>query len=97
MDLGIKGKIALVTAASRGLGRGCAEQLAADKCRVAICSRDETAAKKAAKEIADQSEAEVLGFGADVSRAEEVDRLLEDVTQSLGNPDILVTNAGGPP
>ncbi len=45
MDLGIKGKIALVTAASRGLGRGCAEQLAADKCRVAICSRDETAAK----------------------------------------------------
>ena len=64
MDLGIKGKIALVTAASRGLGRGCAEQLAADKCRVAICSRDETAAKKVAKEIAGQSEAEVLGFGA---------------------------------
>jgi len=97
MDLGIKGKIALVTAASRGLGRGCAQQLAADRCRVAICSRDETAAKKAAKEIADQSGAEVLGFGADVSRAEEVDRLLEDVRQSLGDPEILVTNAGGPP
>ena len=97
MDLGIKGKIALVTAASRGLGRGCAEHLAADKCRVAICSRNEIAAKKAAKEIADQSDAEVLGFGADVSRAEEVDRLLEDVTQSLGDPEILVTNAGGPP
>ncbi len=64
MDLGIKGKIALVTAASRGLGRGCAEQLAADKCRVAICSRDETAIKQAAKEIADQNEAQVLGFGA---------------------------------
>ena len=64
MDLGIKRKIALVTAASRGLGRGCAEQLAADKCRVAICSRDETAIKQAAKEIADQNEAEVLGFGA---------------------------------
>ena len=44
MDLGIKGQIALVTAASRGLGRGCAEQLAAEKCRVAICSRDETPA-----------------------------------------------------
>ena len=97
MDLGIKGKIALVTAASRGLGRGCAQQLATDQCRVAICSRDETAAKKAAKEIADQSEAEVLGFGADVSRAEEVGRLLEDVRQSLGDPEILVTNAGGPP
>ena len=95
MDLGIKGKVALVTAASRGLGRGCAEQLAADKCRVAICSRNEAAAKKAAKEIADQSGAEVLGFGADVSRAEEVGRLLEAVRQSLGNPEILVTNAGG--
>jgi len=97
MDLGIKGKIALVTAASRGLGRGCAEQLATDKCRVAICSRDETAIKQAAKEIADQNEAQVLGFGADVSRAEEVGRLLEAVRQSLGNPEILVTNAGGPP
>jgi len=97
MDLGIKGKIALITAASRGLGRGCAEHLAAEQCRVAVCSRDEAAAKQAAKEMADQSGAEVLGFGADVSRAEDVERLLKDVTQSLGNPEILVTNAGGPP
>ncbi|MGB5745798.1 MAG: SDR family oxidoreductase [Desulfobacterales bacterium] len=97
MDLGINGKIALVTAASRGLGRGCAEQLAADKCRVAICSRDEADAKQAAEEIAGQSGAEVMGFGADVSRAEDIERLLKDVTQSLGNPEILVTNAGGPP
>jgi len=97
MDFGINGKIALVTAASRGLGRGCAKQLAAEKCRVAICSRDEASAKQAAEEIAGQSGAEVLGFGADVSHAEDVDRLLKDVTQSLGNPEILVTNAGGPP
>jgi 3-oxoacyl-[acyl-carrier protein] reductase len=97
MDLGINGKIALVTAASRGLGRGCAEQLAADQCRVAICSRNEADAKQAAEEIAAQSGTEVLGFGADVSRAEDVDRLLKDVTQSLGDPQILVTNAGGPP
>jgi 3-oxoacyl-[acyl-carrier protein] reductase len=97
MDLGINGKIALVTAASRGLGRGCAEQLAADQCRVAICSRDGAAAQQAAEEIAALSGTEVLGFGADVSRAEDVDRLLKDVTQSLGDPQILVTNAGGPP
>jgi 3-oxoacyl-[acyl-carrier protein] reductase len=77
MDLGINGKIALVTAASRGLGRGCAEQLAAEQSRVAICS--------------------VVGFAADVSKAEDVGRLLENVRQSLGDPDILVTNAGGPP
>jgi len=97
MDLGIKGKIALITAASRGLGRGCAEHLAAEHCRVAICSRNEATAKQAAREMADQSGAEVLGFGADVSRAEEVDRLLMDVRRSLGDPEILVTNAGGPP
>jgi len=97
MDLGIKDKIALVTAASRGLGRGCAEQLAADRCRVAICSRDETAAKQAAREIAGQTGAEVLGFGADVSQAEDISRLLADVKKSLGGPEILVTNAGGPP
>ena len=97
MDLGVNGKIALVTAASRGLGRGCAEQLAADQCRVAICSRNGAAAQQAAEEIAAQSGAEVLGFGADVSRAEDVDRLLKDVVQSLGDPQILVTNAGGPP
>ena len=97
MDLGVNGKIALVTAASRGLGRGCAEQLAADQCRVAICSRNGAAAQQAAEEIAAQSGAEVLGFGADVSRAEDVDRLLKVVAQSLGDPQILVTNAGGPP
>jgi len=97
MDLGIKGKIALVTAASRGLGRGCAEQLAAEQCRVAICSRDEAAAKAAADEIAGRTGAEVVGFGADVSKAEDVEQLLKNVRQSLGDPEILVTNAGGPP
>jgi NAD(P)-dependent dehydrogenase (short-subunit alcohol dehydrogenase family) len=97
MDLGLSGKIALVTAASRGLGRGCAEQLAAEKCRVAICSRDEATAKQAAEEISTQNGTEVVGFGADVSRVEDINRLLEAVKQSLGDPEILVTNAGGPP
>jgi 3-oxoacyl-[acyl-carrier protein] reductase len=97
MDFGINGKIALVTASTRGLGRGCAEQLAAEQCRVAVCSRDADAAKKAAEEISSQTGAEVIGFGADVSRAENIERLLEEVRQSLGDPQILVTNAGGPP
>jgi 3-oxoacyl-[acyl-carrier protein] reductase len=97
MDLGIEGKIALVTAGSRGLGHGCAESLAAEKCRVAICSRDGAAVEAAAGEIAAKTGAEVVGFAADMSRAEDIDRLLENVRQSLGDPDILVTNAGGPP
>ncbi|MBC2712561.1 MAG: SDR family oxidoreductase [Desulfosarcina sp.] len=97
MNLGINGKIALVTAASRGLGRGCAEQLAAEECRVAICSRDSTTVKQAAEEISVKTGTEVLGFGADMSKAEDIGRLLEDVRQALGEPEILVTNAGGPP
>ena len=97
MDLGIKGKIALVTAASRGLGRGCAQHLAAEQCRVAICARDEGAVKQAAEELAGFTGAEVVGFGVDVSKPEDVGQLLENVRQSLGDPQILVTNAGGPP
>jgi 3-oxoacyl-[acyl-carrier protein] reductase len=97
MDFNIKGKIALVTAASRGLGRGCARQLAGEHCRVAICSRDEGQAKTAAKEIAGETGAEVVGFGADVSRPDEVTRLLDNVRGTFGDPQILVTNAGGPP
>lgn len=97
MELGINGKVALVTASSRGLGRGCAEQLAAEGCRVAICSRDDNAAKQAADDMAANTGAEVLGYGADMSSKEDISRLLNEVRQSLGDPEILVTNAGGPP
>jgi 3-oxoacyl-[acyl-carrier protein] reductase len=97
MDLGIEGKIALVAAASRGLGRGCAERLAAEHCRLAICSRDSAAIQQAAQDISAQTGAEVQGFTADVSDPDGVHRLLASVRQTLGDPQILVTNAGGPP
>jgi 3-oxoacyl-[acyl-carrier protein] reductase len=97
MDFGIAGKIALVTAASRGLGQGCAVQLASEGCRVAICGRDRDAADRAAREMAAATGAEVRGFGADMSRAKDIARLLGEVRQAVGDPDILVTNAGGPP
>lgn len=97
MDFGINGKVALVTAASRGLGRGCADNLAAEGCRVAICSRTEGAAVQAAEEITARTGAEVVGFSADVSRREDIEGLFSQVKQTLGDPEILVTNAGGPP
>jgi 3-oxoacyl-[acyl-carrier protein] reductase len=97
MDLGINGKIALVTAASRGLGRGCAEQLAAEGCRVAICSRNGESVKQAAEEISARTGSQVVGFGADMGQADAINGLLENVRRSLGEPEILVTNAGGPP
>ncbi len=96
MDLKINNKIALITASTRGLGRGCAEQLAAEGCRVAICSRDQDQASRAAAEIAEQTCAEVMGYAADMSRPEQIAKLVESVQSDLGDPDILVTNAGGP-
>lgn len=96
MDFKIKDKIALVTASTKGLGRGCAEQLAAEGCRVAICSRNRKEAQNVAAEIAEQSGSTVFGFSADMSKPNDIVGLIKSVQSDLGDPDILVTNAGGP-
>lgn len=96
MDFKIKDNIALVTASTKGLGRGCAEQLAREGCKVAICSRNEQQAKTAAQEISKKTGAKVFGFAANMSNPEEITRLIQSVQTYLGDPDILVTNAGGP-
>ncbi len=97
MDFGIKDRIALVTAASKGLGRGSALALAGEGCRIAICARTRPDIEQAAREIAAQTRAEVVPFVADMSRPEDIDRLLDGVRAKLGEPDIVVCNAGGPP
>src|SRR4030095_8547009 len=97
MDLGIKGKIALVTAASKGLGRGSAEALSAEGCRGAICARTRADVDGAARETATRSGHEVVPFVADMTKAEDIDALLAGVRAQLGDPDIVVGNAGGPP
>jgi 3-oxoacyl-[acyl-carrier protein] reductase len=97
MDLGIAGKIALVTAASKGLGRGSAAALSAEGCRVAICARTQADVERAAREIGARTGHEVVPFVADMAQAEAIDALLEAVRTRLGDPDIVVCNAGGPP
>src|SRR5215468_4651530 len=97
MDFGIRGKIALVTAASKGLGRGSAEALSAEGCRVAICSRTRADVDQVARDIAGQSGHEVVPFVADMSKSDDIDGLLDAVRERLGDPDIVVCNAGGPP
>ncbi len=97
MDLGIAGRVALVTAASRGLGRGSAEALAREGCRVAICARTAEDVERVSGEIAATTGAEVVGFSADMRRADDIDALLEKVRERLGDPAIVVCNAGGPP
>jgi 3-oxoacyl-[acyl-carrier protein] reductase len=97
MDLGLKGKVALVAAASKGIGRACAMGLAVEGARVAICSRSEGDLKSAAEEIRAKTGAEVVAVPCDVTRAEDIRELMRRVTGTLGDVEILVANAGGPP
>ena len=97
MDFGISGKVALVTAASRGLGRAVALRLAREGASVAICSRDEERITAAADEIAQETGARVRGVRCDVTDGVAVRKLVARVGEEFGGVDILVTNAGGPP
>jgi 3-oxoacyl-[acyl-carrier protein] reductase len=97
MDLKIKGKLALVTAGTKGLGRACAEELSKEGCIVALCSRTAADTERVAREIAAATGNPVHAFVADMSKDADVDRLLEEVRKKLGDPDIVIANAGGPP
>jgi 3-oxoacyl-[acyl-carrier protein] reductase len=89
-------RVALVAAGSRGIGRAAATALARDGCRVAICARDPSALDTAAREIAAETQAEILPIAADVSRQADADRFVDEAAAHFGGLDILVTNSGGP-
>ena len=93
MDLELRGQVALVAAASRGLGRAIAEGFAREGARVAICGRDEAKVKAAAAEIG----ADAVAVAADVATPEGAERVVRATVERLGGVDILVNNAGGPP
>jgi len=97
MDLGINGRVAIVAAASKGLGRAVAFALAREGVRLSLCARGEEALKATADEIRRDTGAEVLALVADVTKAEDVRRLVEETARAYGRIDILVNNAGGPP
>lgn len=97
MDLGIRDRVAVVTAASKGLGRAVAAALAAEGVKVAICARNVEELNAAAEEIGKLGDSDVLAYPADVTRAGELDTFFDVVAESLGPVDILVANAGGPP
>ncbi len=97
MDLELTGRVALVTAASKGLGRATATQLAAEGARVMISSRGADQLARTAQEIADATGAQVEHCPADVADAADLDRLLRETRERLGGVDVLVNNAGGPP
>lgn len=96
MDLGIGGRVALVTAASRGLGRGAARALAAEGAKVVICARNPDSLETTRAELAGTG-AEVLAIRGDVTQPEVPSELVQASVEAFGRLDIVVANAGGPP
>lgn len=97
MDLGLRGRVALVAAASSGIGYAAALELAREGAQVFICSRDEGRVTKAAARIGDETGARVAGVRADVTRDEDAERFVAAAVEAAGRVDVLVTNAGGSP
>ena len=97
MDLELKGKVALVGGASKGLGKAIAFRLAKEGAAVAICARHEEALLRTADEIQKATNSRVLAVTADLSKKEDIDRLVQTTLASFSKIDILITNAGGPP
>ncbi len=97
MELGLKGKRAIVMAASRGLGYASALGLAREGCRLVVCSRDQSRIDDAAAAIRKETGAEVTALQADVSSASEAKRLVDAAVSAYGGLEIVVHNAGGPP
>lgn len=97
MDLQLKGKRALVTGASRGLGYAIARGLAMESARVAINSRDPSAIHSAAQVLQAESGSEIIPIPGDVSQPSTPALIVQQSVEALGGLDILVTNSGGPP
>src|SRR5205085_9855428 len=95
VNLGLRGKVALVTASSKGLGRASAQALAEEGAKLVICARGEEALETARAELAVVTE--VVAVVGDVSRPDVPKRLVATALDRFGALDVLVANAGGPP
>jgi 3-oxoacyl-[acyl-carrier protein] reductase len=97
MKLGLKNKIALVTASSKGLGQASAQALAEEGAKIAICARDSQALTATADEIANTTRSEILAIPADMTSSADIEQVVKETVNHFGALHILVTNAGGPP
>ena len=96
MNLGIEGKVALVCGASKGLGRACAENLAAAGCPIVMCARDRDVLATSAVALRTTYGVAVAEVPADLAKEGEAERVVEAGRSALGRIDILVVNSGGP-
>ena len=97
MDLKLKGKEAIVLAASKGLGKATAMELAREGCSVAIGARSENELQRTAEEIRNATGTKVFAKPVDVTRLEQAEDFVTSALREFGRLDILVNNAGGPP
>lgn len=97
MDYGLKGRCALVTGASRGMGRAIASLLAAEGANVALVARDPEILEATASRIRETADGEVLAISGDVSAADTTTAVIATLEEKWGRLDILVNNGGGPP
>jgi len=97
MNTGLKDRVAIVCAASQGLGFACASALAAEGARLAICSRDEKRIQSAAEKLRRQHHVDVLAHAVDVTDPAAVERFVAATAERFQRIDICVTNSGGPP
>jgi 3-oxoacyl-[acyl-carrier protein] reductase len=97
METGLKNKVAMVAGSSQGIGRAVAEALAAEGCRLALCSRTLQTLESTAEQIRRRHKVEVFCQAVDVRDAKAVHDFVEATVAKFGSADICVTNAGGPP
>jgi 3-oxoacyl-[acyl-carrier protein] reductase len=97
MDLKLKGKVVLVTGASRGLGFATARLLAEEGARVAINSRTSASLEKSAAQLRSETGAEILAVPGDVTQPDIPAAIIRQIVDHFGGFDILIANAGGPP
>jgi len=96
VDLGLEGKVALVAASSRGLGKASALALAREGARVTICARTQADLDAAAEEIRSETKADVLAVAADLTTAGGITSVVAATIERFGGVDVLVNNSGGP-
>jgi len=97
MELGIKNRVAIVAASSKGLGKATALGLATEGAKLTICSREKETLERTAEEIFSQTGTEVLALTCDVSKTDEIKNVVKETINKYSKVDILINNAGGPP
>ena len=94
MDLGLKGKVAIITGGSEGIGRAAAQSLGREGAAVVICARRTDVLEQAAHDIAEATGAEVVAHAADVTNVHDLERLVQVPVEQFGRIDMMVNNAG---